>query len=668
LKFGFGGFWYGLLRLASNIGAAVERLKESDHLDLVTLLKGGGEDLLDNPFIYWWFSRASPLTGTIRELINQKDFLGYPIETPEDYMKFIMSKFEPIWMEQGLNWMIPGYARDNEIPEGIAKVALPIAEIFGLRSFPDSAWNIFYDKAKEYIQRIPESELDEKQLEAWRNGTLSWKQLNELQKLNLLTKYEDLDKLYETAQEDSQLRNSDLWKRYQEKIETERTNYYARLDELVKQVRAGEIDMATFREKVGEAGQNYGAILDSMQEDPAYADIYALFDAKDVDGTKYGFRDDEALAEYESKILYADDLTLPNGDFDWDERDERIDEFITKWGRPMYDRIQEYLNTSKELKGLNPVIIQKGKDSQKLNEEYWDLPYKPIAEIMDEAEVPAEYLDRWKQLQTLTGEDRAAFLRDNTDLAKDWRAEYRLNNPEVDAILAVWGYGGKVQSMEAYELAEKMASDLGIPFEITGLPPRNLAPSYFEYNKLVTDFSAGSAEAKLYRLDNPEWDEWGQANLGWKPIDDDTDKLRLSVEWKEKWLDIDAEYKALPKAGYDQEWYLMEHTDFLKVATEYYGWQEKDFSKIPTKEVWGLYQEYEKLPVGDERMKYRIEHPELDAWLVLAKGYKPAAETEGEETTQTEETSEEPAEESSDSLEDFKKKAQEIQDKLDALQ
>jgi hypothetical protein len=623
--FGVGGFWYGLVRLAGNINACINEVGDKEIIDLVRIIKNGEFNRRDNPFIYWWFSRASPLVGTGFELASGKDFLGYPIETPEQYAEYIITRFEPIWMEQGVNWLVPGLAREHEIPEDMARAAVPILEVFGLRTFPESQWVKFYDKADEYIQHIPEGELDPKQLEAWRAGKLGWAQLTDIQKANLLARYPELQELYAKAQADSAVRQSKEWEAYTGRIEEERGIYYDRIDELTRQLLRGEIDTREYREKGGEAGMNYGSILDAMQRDPTYAAIYEYFDKKEAEGDKYGFLDDLALAELQSTILYAEDLTLPNGDYDWDERDRRIDAFIDKWGQATYDRLQQYIQQQKGLKGLSEIWVRKSADTEKLGRTYWRLPYKPIIE-MEEAEVPAQYYADWKAYQALkTDAEREAFITAHPDLAKDFRAEYRKDNPEADAMLALWGYGGKLQSMETYNLVEQWSRELGIPLESIGqgLPPRSLLDDYFGYADLTRQFSGNSAQAKLFRLEHPNFDAWGQENLGWKPISDTTaEKLRIAVDWQEKWSKLETEYRALPAAGYEQEWFLMAHQDFYQAAKTYFDWKDKDFSKVPTREVYALYQTWQNLPKGKARRDFEAQHPDLDMWLHITKGTK----------------------------------------------
>ncbi|KKK87922.1 hypothetical protein LCGC14_2748380, partial [marine sediment metagenome] len=308
-NFGVGGFWYGLVRLAGNIDATINEVGERERRDLVKVLKHGRINR-DNPFVYWWYTRSSPLTGAGFDLASGKDFLGYPIETPEEYAFYIATRFEPIWAEQGLNWLIPGIARDNEIPEGdLTKVVVPIGEVFGLRTFPDGSWQDFYDKANDLIPNIPEAELDDLQLDALERGNqLKWGTLTNVQKTNLLIN-SDLLELYRTAQADSMIRNTDAWKAWNARIDEEKEAYYGRgsntdVDHLglVQRMRIGEMDTRELREEWSEAGQNYGKGLEDIaaegREGGPYEEIYDVFEKKEATGDRYGFKDDIALAEY----------------------------------------------------------------------------------------------------------------------------------------------------------------------------------------------------------------------------------------------------------------------------------------------------------------------------------------------------------------------------------
>jgi len=255
-------------------------------------------------------------------------------------------------------------------------------------------------------------------------------------------------------------------------------------------------------------------------------------------------------------------------------------------------------------------------DKDKLSREYWELPYKPIGEMDkdDEAEgnIPAEYYVLWKEYQAIEGDEaKEAFLEAHPELTKDWRAEYRLNNPEQDAMLAFWGYGGKLQSLEAYNKVAQWAEEYGIPLEQLGLglPPPQLVDKYFNYTSIVSQTSGNSPEAKLFRLENPKWDEWGQENWGWKPIEQRLEEVEIAVNYKKE----DQEYEAIQMDDLSaqreaRERYLQQHPDYAIARRRREAYQ----MELPD-ELIPQYVEYSQLPNwGYWKDRYRLEHPQLN--------------------------------------------------------
>ncbi|KKN74851.1 hypothetical protein LCGC14_0386000 [marine sediment metagenome] len=577
---GFGGFWYGMTRLAGNIMATINETGERDRIDLVRIMKNGSFNRRDNPFIQWWFNRASPLFGTGFALATGKDFMGYPIEGPGEYAAYIATRFEPIWMEQGLNWMVPGLARDNEAPEGLARQALIPAEVFGLRSFPESSWTDFYDVVNERISQMPEEELDEKQKQAWRDGTLTWKHLTDQQKIMLRSRYDDVQELYEAAQGDSAVRDSDNWKQWKGRTDEEKDIYYGRGGNLLERVKAGDLDTRELREMWSDAGQNYGVSLDTIEKEPTYESIYDFFDSKETRGEQYGFRDSLALGEYQ-KVLFAE-YTDAKGDFDWDAKDRAVDAFIEKWGEDTYDRIRTMYADKKLLAGLDPVLIRLSDDKNELGRDYWQLPYKPFRDMdeddLAEGNIPDEHLALWKQYQALETEaERDAFEEANSIIKTDWRADFRRENPEDDARLALWGYGGKLQSREAYELVRQWGKELGIPLEQMGLglPPSTLIDSYFELNKIVSETSGNSAEAKLFKLENIPYLEWGLEQGIWMNNLSEESVPLLTIIANNR--EVDELYEAVDKDDQDAvDAFRTEHPDWVDDGRrkEALGWDK----------------------------------------------------------------------------------------------
>lgn len=92
---------------------------------------------------------------------------------------------------------------------------------------------------------------------------------------------------------------------------------------------------------------------------------------------------------------------------------------------------------------------------------------------------------------------------------------------------------------------------------------------------------------------------------------------------RESHVETYVEYYEIPRKGYDDERFLMEHPEFYEACLELLGWQEKDFSKVPTEEVERLYELYNDAPEGQARLMLRHDHFELERWLVDVKGYTP---------------------------------------------
>lgn len=626
-----GGFWYGLFRLAGNIDACISEVGDKERIDLIRIFKHGSFNKKDNPFIYWWYTRASPLTGMGFDLKDGSNFLGYPIETPTEYAAYILSRFEPIWMEAGINWMIPGVARDHEIPEGIAKIITPIAEIFGLASYPEGTWNKLYNNVNELLPEIdpelweqyyPDEEEREKVLEALRAGKLGWGQLTETMQWRLRVMYPEVNELYQTALADTTLRDSDLWKEWTGRIDAEKAAYYEKGEYLWNRLLNGEIDTTAFREQWSEASGRYGYAIEDIEKEEKYDIIYNYFDKRAEEGDKYDWGIDLALKDYQ-RIMF-DDYTDEHGDMDWDARDAAIEGFIETHGKDAYNLIRQMYADKKLLEGMQPELIRFWEDKDKIARDYWDLPWTDIKDL-DEGDVPVEYFSLWQEYQDLeTRAERADFIEAHPELGKDWRAEYRLSHSEQDAILALWGYGGKLQSMEAYNLVQQWSQELNIPLSQMGLglPPETVIEDYFGYNEVLNKFSGSSAEAQLYRLEHPAWNEWGMSEEGhgWKAIEAHIESLKISVNWRE--LDYEynevpgetaelraeqrqavleanpeyardrrrregwdhgfpgtmieqfADYRLLGEAGYEQELYLLEHPEFYDTAKTLLEWRE----------------------------------------------------------------------------------------------
>lgn len=690
--FGFGGFWYGLMRLSGNIMACINEVGEREIIDLFRIIKNGSFNNKDNPFVYWWYSRSSPFFGSVFEASTGRDFLGYPIEGWEEYLKYIATRFEPIWMEQGLNWLVPTLARENEIPEGAARLAVAPLELLGLRTFPEGAWVNFYDKANEYINKLPVDLLTEyfdedelkKILEVLSEEKLKYEHLPEALKVRLLSMYDDLEELYMLAQNDSYMRNRPEWQAWQDSQDRNRDWYYEQGDTLVNQLTVAlSIDTRELRLQWSDRGLVYGAHLDEMEASGVYDAVYEYLERKRAEGYKYEWDLNLALSEYIA-IMFSE-YPDGTGGIDWDARDEAIQKWLDSWGEDWYSVVRKMYADRRLQEGLNPILVKLAEDKDQLSRAYWDLPYQPIIDMTlldaENGDIPEKYLALWETYQGLmTDEARAAFLENHPELDTDFRAEYRLAHPETDAMLALWGYGGKLQSMEAYNQVVKWGEELGIPLEQMGLglPPQNLIEPYFEATQISMESGGNSAQMKLWKLQHGEYVDWAveqgiwtQGTEGYKP----EEFYELEIQWhdfdvryeglpednRRKFLEDNTEYHASRRRrdalglevpedqieiyvewyvnfGFKQpddweysyyfepDWWLLDHEDFYNFMVDGGHWQARDFSKVPTREVWALYKKYLRLPRGKVRLIFRHEHRDLDKWLVFGLGYTPVGD------------------------------------------
>jgi hypothetical protein len=243
-------------------------------------------------------------------------------------------------------------------------------------------------------------------------------------------------------------------------------------------------------------------------------------------------------------------------------------------------------------------------------------------------------IDLLRQYNALeTDGEREALIVDNPEIAVNPREEWLKSHPEENARLALWGQA-KLLTKQAYDKVLGMARELDIPDSaLVGLPPRNIADTYFKYQEAVSEFGAGSAEAKLLRLENPAFDEWGQKENNWQPVTGNVEALKITVQYRGQdetydALDSDSEKlaylienpeyaearyrreayekkypadmieeyvdfrEATVLQGYNRKLYLWKHQDFYRVAKEIEGWEAIDFSAGTTVTVGGATMKY----------------------------------------------------------------------------
>jgi hypothetical protein len=124
-----GGDWFGLGGAYRSYISMFAGLGDKDSWEFAEY----ESKLWDNPFIRGLRTRTAPTTGTLMDLLEGEDFLGYPIslsdlvDNPSAFGDYAVDNFAPITMDalmQDMSW----------------KVQTPrfIAEFFGLRTSPET--------------------------------------------------------------------------------------------------------------------------------------------------------------------------------------------------------------------------------------------------------------------------------------------------------------------------------------------------------------------------------------------------------------------------------------------------------------------------------------------------------------------------------------------------
>ena len=221
-------------------------------------------------------------------------------------------------------------------------------------------------------------------------------------------------------------------------------------------------------------------------------------------------------------------------------------------------------------------------------------------------------------------DEQDAFLENHPEIAANPREDWLRSHPEDNARLVLWGQG-KILTEKAYNSLQGMMETLDVPDNLVpGIPPKKLAPAYFGYMDLLQDYGAGSSEALLHRLENDEFEKWGEipGNMnvdGWIKPDNNIEVLRINVEYREQ----DDEYDGFKKTATtptqlarEREAYLIEHS--IKDDNYEGGYAEarmrRDAYKLEIPEEWiDTYVEYRQSGYvkgslkGDQWLRMRID-------------------------------------------------------------
>jgi hypothetical protein len=209
-------------------------------------------------------------------------------------------------------------------------------------------------------------------------------------------------------------------------------------------------------------------------------------------------------------------------------------------------------------------------------------------------ELVKKWFDESSEYENYGNPESGIYIEDDDERAKV-RQQFKLDNPE-------W-----VDDMRRIEAIDLEASD-------------RIIEAWVDRGHIIDDHSAGSSEAKVWLLDNPDIHKWALDN---ELLTDDGSKwnepvLRLNAKWRVQ----DEEYDALPGEGDARENYMLNNEAYRKDRRrrDAYGAEGpagETFSEVQVEQ----YVTYYELPVrGFRQERYLLENPDFGAAMHIING------------------------------------------------
>jgi len=132
---GIGGFMYSFLRFMADCTQSIAKTGGNSPMDFTKLT-----DRKRNPITKWLYSRSSPMVSLVTEALSSRDYLGFPLETKEEWAHWlVVEHMLPI----GLQEQLPASYEKPPDERGL----IGVAEGLGMRTFQVDE---FYELANEY--------------------------------------------------------------------------------------------------------------------------------------------------------------------------------------------------------------------------------------------------------------------------------------------------------------------------------------------------------------------------------------------------------------------------------------------------------------------------------------------------------------------------------------
>ena len=389
----------GVWVAAFRLLGSLTRAAIDDPMDFLSI------DPHENPILRYGYGRAAPVASAAIDVFTGKNYLGERLDTIDDYLREVIDKTFPFWLAGAI----------TDVPKSGWQKGL--AEWWGLR-----AWMVQHREqakryAEEHIKDIPEEMIMPWQREKGVEN-LTADDLNNEQRAWLLLTFEDYREAQDKIKEDVFKKGTDFQVMDAYIRDELNATYHADLEEIAKGILAGAIT------------------IEDYQDQTEY-----------LRRIRQGQYQRRALEE---KYMDAD-------------RIKSLEEWLAENEKPEDVAFDKYM----ELRGNPP---------KRFGKPDWDAWKRNIDAYLDslDAETRA-YIERkrnnWiNDLPASVQQVERLILESETILDEYYaipqgqpRLDYRRQNPEVDAKLALLGRVSTFRSTEASQYANILLIRFGIP-------------------------------------------------------------------------------------------------------------------------------------------------------------------------------------------------------------
>jgi hypothetical protein len=234
------------------------------------------------------------------------------------------------------------------------------------------------------------------------------------------------------------------------KATEERQNQIAKLDTWLKRRTDDEGNYWDAEDYRKERSQAYGDWVNEITAlDNTFEDQVKILSVDRYDKEQTSFN--IIFKEYVDLVFKPDFHNPDTEEFDYDLRDEIIQEFTDKYGQGIMDKIETVLDQNK-----SPTEMELGQDQETLRP-YFELTENFFKKYGEKAGITIqEYRDfssfdeAKEDIRTIYDTEKILLLQAVTEIINDLKLAMRQNNQEIDYLLNKWDYLDKSQTPYSY--------------------------------------------------------------------------------------------------------------------------------------------------------------------------------------------------------------------------